>query len=248
MTFTKYKLSDKQIKQIARLCAQEQGSLAGAKAEASLMANQLETNDYRRRKYGTGATGLFNWIRNGGWFYRSAYYMDYGSASASIIAGVKDVLVEGHRTLPQYIDEHDCFSDISSISTGDKRTRSDYVRGKTIVKNRMGSTYTFYSFPDQESDPFGYTSEAYNYVKAHGGEVPDVEPEESRVTITAAMRLLSRGSSGTTVKIWQAIAGTDIDGDFGPKTENATIRWQLAHGLTADGIVGAATWKTALNE
>lgn len=83
MTFTKYKLSDKQIKQIARLCAQEQGSLAGAKAEASLMANQLETSDYRRRKYGSGATGLFNWIRNGGWFYRSAYYMDYGSASAS---------------------------------------------------------------------------------------------------------------------------------------------------------------------
>lgn len=248
MVFTKYNLTETQLKQIARLCLQEQGSLAGAKAEASLMANQLETSDYRRRKYGSGATGLYNWVRKGGWFYRAAYYMDYGSAPQKIIEGVRDVLVNGNRTLPQYIDEHDCFSDIASISTGDVRTRSDYVRGKTIVKNKMGSAYTFYTFPNKEADPFGYTSEAYKYVKAHGGEVPAVEPEESRVTITAAMRLLSRGSSGTTVKIWQAIAGTDIDGDFGPKTENATIRWQLAHGLTADGIVGAATWKTALNE
>jgi hypothetical protein len=248
MAFTKYNLTETQLKQIARLCLQEQGSLAGAKAEASLMANQLETSDYRRRKYGSGATGLYNWVRKGGWFYRAAYYMDYGSAPQKIIEGVRDVLVNGSRTLPQYIDEHDCFSDIASISTGDVRTRSDYIRGKTIVKNKMGSTYTFYTFPNKEADPFGYTSEAYKYVKAHGGEVPEVEPEESRVVVSASMRLLSRGSSGTTVKIWQAIAGTDIDGDFGPKTENATIRWQLAHGLTADGIVGAATWKTALNE
>ena len=248
MAFTKYNLTESQLKQIARLCLQEQGSLAGAKAEASLMANQLETSDYRRRKYGSGAKGLYNWIRNGGWFYRAAYYMDYGSASQAIINAVRDVLVNGNRTLPQYVDEHDCFSDIASISTGNVRTRSDYKQGKTIIKNKMGSTYTFYSFPDKESDPFGYTSEAYNYVKEHGGEVPDVKPEESRVTITASMRVLSRGSSGTTVKIWQIIAGADADGDFGPKTENATIRWQLAHGLTADGIVGAATWLAALNE
>lgn len=36
----------------------EQGTVAGAKAEASLMANQLETNASRRKKYGTGADGL----------------------------------------------------------------------------------------------------------------------------------------------------------------------------------------------
>ena len=248
MSFTKYNLSDTQVKQIARLCQQEQGSLAGAKAEASLMANQLETSDYRRRKYGTGAKGLYSWVRNGGWFYRAAYYMDYGSASQKIIDGVRDVLVNGNRTLPQYIDEHDCFSDIASISTGSVRDRSDYVRGKTIVKNKMGSTYTFYTFPDAESDPFGYTSEAYNYVKGHGGELPEVEPAESRVKVSAFMRLLSRGSSGQTVRIWQVIVGIDTDGDFGPKTENATIRWQLAHGLTADGVVGAASWAAALNE
>lgn len=247
MTFTKYNLTDTQVKQIARLCQQEQGSLAGAKAEASLMANQLETSEYRRRKYGTGANGLYNWIRKGEWFYRADYYMDNGSATDRIIEGVRDVLVNGNRTLPQYVDEHDCFSDIASISTGNVRTRSDYVKGKTIVKNKRGSTYTFYSFPDKGSDPFGYTAEAYKYVKEHGGDVPDV-PEESRVTVSASMRVISKGSTGTTVKIWQAIVGAGIDGDFGPKTENATIRWQLAHGITADGIVGAKTWKAALNE
>ena len=98
--FTKYSLSEDQLIRIARLCQQEQGSVAGAKAEASLMANQLETSQYRQNKYGTGADGLYNWIRNGGWFSRAAYWMDNGSVSSSVIEGVRDVLVNGNRTLP----------------------------------------------------------------------------------------------------------------------------------------------------
>ena len=39
--------------------------------------------------------------------------------------------------------------------------------------------------------------------------------------------------------------GYDVvaDGDFGPKTEKAVIDFQMTHGLVADGIVGANTWK-----
>lgn len=42
--FKRYNLTETQLKKIARLCVQEQGSVEGAKAEASLMANLLETD------------------------------------------------------------------------------------------------------------------------------------------------------------------------------------------------------------
>ena len=172
-SFTKYPLTDTQLLKIARLCKQEQGTVAGAKAEASLMANQLETSASRRKKYGTGADGLYNWVRNGGWFAKAAHWMDNGSVSDAILAGVKDVLVNGNRTLPLCVDEHDCFSDIKSISTGSVKDRSAYVQGKTVVKNKYGSTWTFWCFPDSTYDPFGYTAAAY---KATSGEK---EPEKT---------------------------------------------------------------------
>lgn len=243
MAFKKYKLTETQLKKIARLCVQEQGSIDGVKAEASLMANLLETNRSRQEKYGTDGTGLYNYVRNGGWFYRAAHYMDNGSASSAAVAAVRDVLVNGNRTLPQYVDEHDCFSDISSISTGSIRNRADYYQNKTVIKNKMGSTYTFYCFPAKGSDPFGYTKAAYEYVKEHGGDdYPDKPVEENRVSVTAMLPELQRGDEGDAVAIWQIICGAKADGDFGPTTQAHTIKFQAEHNLTADGIVGAKTW------
>lgn len=179
--FMKYQLSDKQVKQIARLCQQEQGTVTGAKAEASLMANQLETSAARRNRYGTGAEGLYNWIRNGGWFAKAAHWMDNGKATDAVVAGVKDVLVNGNRVLPLFVDEHDCFSDIESISTGAVKERGDYVQGKTVVKNKYGSAWTFWCFPDKSSDPFGYTDAAY---KAVNGAEKKQFPYLVRVSIS----------------------------------------------------------------
>lgn len=244
MAFKKYSLTSTQITKIARLCIQEQGSLKGVRAEASLMANQLETNTARQKKYGTDGNGLYNWVRNGGWFYRAAYYMDNGLASAEAVAAVKGVLCKGNRFFPQYVDEHDCISDISSISTGSKYSRDDYVKGKTIIKNTHGSIYTFWCFPAPGCDPFGYTAAAYKYVKDHGGDVPD--PAE-KVKVTVSLPEISEGDEGDAVTIWQIICGADPDGDFGPNTRKATKSWQKEHGLTADGIVGAASWKKGLN-
>ncbi|KUO18715.1 peptidoglycan-binding domain-containing protein [Streptomyces dysideae] len=60
-------------------------------------------------------------------------------------------------------------------------------------------------------------------------------------------------SSGTDiVLLWQAILVAEhyldfheADGYFGPKTKEATIKWQRAAGLSADGMVGNATWSKA---
>jgi putative chitinase len=54
--------------------------------------------------------------------------------------------------------------------------------------------------------------------------------------------LLRVGSTGDDVKKLQELLGVDIIGKFGPKTEAAVKGWQSANGLTADGIVGDATW------
>lgn len=149
-TFTKYNFSDAQIKQLANLCQQEQGTPKGAAAEASLMANLFEL---RGSSFGEGTDGLYNYVRNSGWFAHAASFMDGGSSEDETVEAVKAVLVKGYRTLPKYIDEHDCESDLSNHPA----SKSGYIQHQTVLHNVYGSTYTFYSFPDTNSDPFGYT-------------------------------------------------------------------------------------------
>ena len=54
------------------------------------------------------------------------------------------------------------------------------------------------------------------------------------------------GSTGNNVKAWQTIVGTNVDGGFGNQTRAATVAYQVAANLEADGIVGQMTWKKAL--
>lgn len=152
-----YNLTNDEIKAIANLCYQEQGSVKGAAAEASLMANRFEL-------YGkdAGYSKIYDYIRNSGWWARSAYWMDYGNAKDDVINAVMNVLLNGNRNLPDYIDEHDCFSDIESINNSFQNVfdRSNYISNETKIKNIYGAEYTFYSFPSSYSDPFGYTDYA----------------------------------------------------------------------------------------
>lgn len=155
--FKKYELSEDKLIKIARLCVQEQGTLKGIKAEASLAANILETNPYYIKNFGND---IYSFMRYSGWFYKSKFFMDNGNVTDEQVAAIKDVLVFANRTLPQYVDEHDCFSDIVSVSNYgelfDKRDRSKYIKDVTVITNEFGAIYTFYCFPDTKADPFGY--------------------------------------------------------------------------------------------
>ena len=61
------------------------------------------------------------------------------------------------------------------------------------------------------------------------------------------MKTLKKGCKGDEVKTLQKLLNKEgynlvVDSDFGQKTHEALVAWQKAHGLVADGIVGAKTW------
>ncbi|MFF5705680.1 peptidoglycan-binding protein [Streptomyces sp. NPDC012794] len=67
--------------------------------------------------------------------------------------------------------------------------------------------------------------------------------------------LISRGDRGTKVKeaqchlhAWRYLPeSTDVDGEFGPKTERAVKAFQRDRRLGVDGIVGPRTWAALRN-
>ena len=183
--FTHYKLTEDQILQIASLCAQEQGhsNPEGAAAEASLMANKFEVSGSSyAAKYSNNGDALYHYIREVGWWAKAGKFMDKRDANPEIVAAVKDVLVNGNRTLPKYVNSHDCPNCGSNKCPNGKRgdicevvtkgvvysdskgvaNRNNYIPHVTRVKNVYGissSSYKgaiFYGFPSKAGDPFSY--------------------------------------------------------------------------------------------
>lgn len=166
----KYDLTDQQLTQIAALCEQENYGAVGIEAE--LMSNLFELNG---SKYGSGGAGLYNYLKNGGWFHSGSQLGNLTLRSNQSKEIVRKVLVEGKRTWPPYINEHDCIDcgafgyDVVKIVLENGRVITDhqellnkknYVKDKTVIYNRYGSVYTFYGFPCDNCDPFGYTESA----------------------------------------------------------------------------------------
>ena len=154
-SFTKYNLSDSQLNTLARICLREQGSAKGAAAEASLMANLFELSG---GSFGSGADGLYNYVMTSGWFGIPGDHNAPSSVDNEVLTAVKAVLMQGYRTLPKYVNEHDCINPPDIIDPPARR--EDFIPFQTVLHNIYGSTYTFYCFPTEDSDPFGYTSEA----------------------------------------------------------------------------------------
>lgn len=73
-----------------------------------------------------------------------------------------------------------------------------------------------------------------------------------KVTVTANMPILKKGMAGTAVTVWQNIlcaAGyaVELDGSFGPATEDKTRQFELSRGITDDPHeVGPAAWRAGL--
>ena len=154
--------TDEQLLKLTRISYSEQGNDIGAAAEMSLILNKY----YLSGHTDNDCTSLCNYVRTCGWWHAAANVMDGGSEcnhpnptddEKQKISAV----LKGARTLPLYIDEHDWRGDISYIENGNGSSineNSNYVQHRTVIHNKLGSTYIFYCFPTPESDPFGYTS------------------------------------------------------------------------------------------
>ena len=69
----------------------------------------------------------------GGWFANGkSRFNNPGNVSSTAVNYVKQVLAEGKRTLPNYVDEHDYIGDIASVTndgaTIDKNDKSKYIQ------------------------------------------------------------------------------------------------------------------------
>ena len=76
--------------------------------------------------------------------------------------------------------------------------------------------------------------------------------EAKQETVSLTLDVLRRGDVKTSVKSLQVLLDGlgypcgGADGSFGSKTENAVKKFQTAHKITANGIVGAQTWLALL--
>ncbi|MBO7079013.1 MAG: hypothetical protein J6W64_04285 [Bacilli bacterium] len=191
--FQKYNLTEDQLIQIASLCGQEQGhsNPRGAAAEASLMANKFEISggEYSKQ-YPNNGDALYHYVRGTGkpekdwWWHKAPKYMDERRVIPEVLEAVRDVLVNGNRTLPKYVVSHDCYDcnrtrncpsgirgDICEVTTNGVthtdlsyiKNKSNYVPHNTRVKNVYSSASSkgaiFYSFPSSAGDPFSYKDE-----------------------------------------------------------------------------------------
>jgi len=145
---TSYSISDEDLNYLAYVAKREQGSVEGAKLELSLMVNLYEKN---KSKY----KNVVDYVKRSGWF-GSRSTQNYKYPGNDYVNVAKDVIKDGNKYLPSNIVEHDCLSDITSINTGSKSNRSNYIPGKTVIKNKYGATYVFVGFAPNGGDPFGY--------------------------------------------------------------------------------------------
>jgi peptidoglycan hydrolase-like protein with peptidoglycan-binding domain len=75
-----------------------------------------------------------------------------------------------------------------------------------------------------------------------GGPMPTLQEGSTGDVVRSLQNLLTNGASGQ----WN-ITPQGIDGNFGPHTRASVEAFQTWGGVTADGVVGDATWSVSLH-
>ena len=155
-------LSDEELNGLCSVARAEQGRVEGAKFEASLMANLYELLPEDSKYYNNG---LYNYVRNSGWFSDAKKHMAE-KCPDKYMEAVRDVLVNGNRTIPLYVNEHDCFN------CNDDQYCSDGKMGDICAIGTNGEKYTSLSVISTRSDKYYVPNETkiYTVYYDRGGE------------------------------------------------------------------------------
>lgn len=262
MAFKTYNLTDTQIRQLANVFYLEQGNVKGVAACASHCLNYYEK--YQKKKY----TNPYDCVLYSGWWSNETSVrqrMANNCAPTACIEATGDVILRGNRTLPSYVDEYDWIYDIVSATNNgvafDPQNRSLYKKDITKIKNRFGSSWTFYCFPDGANgncDPFGYISKP----AGSNSEKPIQNGTDSNPIVTRKtsykLEPVSAGSASASVIILQSVLFAEgytgvngkpiaIDGEAGGNTIYALAHFQEACGLAPDGVCGTKTWNKIIS-
>lgn len=155
-------LTDAQKRFIAGVASAEQDSsdISAQRLEVSQMAN-LNDAEYGRKNTGSE---LMRTLKGGWYAQASLNKANAGQYSQQALQAVEEVLVQGKRTLPRHVTEHDYYGDINNInlnpSTSAGKTNRKNMKVGDRITNNMGSSYRFYKFAgkngaDGYGDPFG---------------------------------------------------------------------------------------------
>ena len=147
---TKYNVTEDDLVFLAYIGCREQGSPEGAKLEISQICNLFESS-YNGGRY----TDLKTFVQNCGWYGSLEKNSNYSNPGNAYVEVARSVVQEGNRYLTSNVVEHDCLSDIASISTGSNE-RANYIPGQTVCHNKYGANYVFVGFAPNGGDPYGY--------------------------------------------------------------------------------------------
>ena len=131
----------------------------------------------------------------------------------------------------------------------------DFISTKRYSNLKTATTAQMYA---ERLKADGYaTSSSYVNTLMNTVRKWDLEKWDNNIPVVDTIKdtkpTLKMGSRGDWVTIAQGrlvVAGypVEVDGIFGPKTKQAVIAFQKAHGLTCDGIIGPKTWSKLYNE
>ena len=198
----KYNLTETQIRHLAIICFREQGSNeAGVRACASQMCNYYEKYHTKHFK------DVYECTFGSGWYLskekNDAWVAAHPNVPAKLVTAVKEVIVDGHRTVPEFVDEYDQLKDVKLI-INDGRTytmerdrdyvlnRANYIPNKTIIQNIYAENsydrYTFFCFPDGAEG----TCDAFGYISLDVGTKTDSEASQK---VTGVSQVIEKAVS-----------------------------------------------------